>query len=295
MVLTLAGCASGETGKVTGEIKVYTRDATSGTRSAYEEAGGFKGELTKTAIEVTSNDDMAAKVGSVKEGIGYTSLSTDFEKNKVTPLQFDGVTASEATVLDGSYKLQRPFEFVTRAAGDFGSTEKEELVAAFLDYLQNSTEGMLIVEKNGGTVDKTKGKAWADLAKNHPIVGKDNSAIKINTVGSTSVEKTLKAALEAFVPEAGNFQFTMNHSGSGDGYKRVLGSEKDSANKGDIGFASRAFEANEEVSKGKLSGQYCVDAVVTVVNNQNTDLKSITKDQMKAIFTGATTKWEDIK
>lgn len=40
------------------------------------------------------------------------------------------------------------------------------------------------------------------------------------------MEKTLKAALEQFSPMAGNFQFVMNHSGSGDATKRVLGAEK---------------------------------------------------------------------
>lgn len=63
------------------------------------------------------------------------------------------------------------------------------------------------------------------------------------------MEEQLKAALEAFQAEAGQFQFTMNQSGSGDGYKRVLDEEKDGANAADIGFASRAFEGDEDVIK----------------------------------------------
>ena len=70
-VALLAGCSSNGTdsGKVSGEIKVYTRDSTSGTREAFEKGVGFEGELTKTATEVKSNDDMAAKVGQDKNGI----------------------------------------------------------------------------------------------------------------------------------------------------------------------------------------------------------------------------------
>lgn len=83
MTFSLAACGSSDEGKtagVSGDIKVYTRDSSSGTREAFEKGVDFEGSLTKNAIEVSSNDDMAAKVGADKNGIGYTSLSTDFEK-----------------------------------------------------------------------------------------------------------------------------------------------------------------------------------------------------------------------
>lgn len=301
MTFSLAACGSSDerkTAGVSGDIKVYTRDSSSGTREAFEKGVDFEGSLTKNAIEVSSNDDMAAKVGADKNGIGYTSLSTDFEKNGVSALQYEGVTASSESVLDGSYKLQRPFMYVTRAAGDYGSDDKEQLVQAFLDFMQNSTEGMAIVKKNGGEVDESKAKPWDELSKKYEaVLGKDNSAITITTCGSTSVEKTVKASLEAFSPMAGNFKFTMNQSGSGDAVPRVLGKEKDGPNKGDIGFASRAFkeDGSEDISKAMESGQYCIDAVVAVVNKENTDVTSLTQAQLKSIFTGETLKWEDIK
>ena len=301
MTFSLAACGSSDEGKtagVSGDIKVYTRDSSSGTREAFEKGVDFEGSLTKNAIEVSSNDDMAAKVGADKNGIGYTSLSTDFEKNGVSALQYEGVTASSESVLDGSYKLQRPFMYVTRAAGDYGSDDKEQLVQAFRDFMQNSTEGMAIVKKNGGEVDESKAKPWDELSKKYEaVLGKDNSAITITTCGSTSVEKTGKASLEAFSPMAGNFKFTMNQSGSGDAVPRVLGKEKDGPNKGDIGFASRAFkeDGSEDISKAMESGQYCIDAVVAVVNKENTDVTSLTQAQLKSIFTGETLKWEDIK
>ncbi|MEG0423892.1 MAG: substrate-binding domain-containing protein [Erysipelotrichaceae bacterium] len=298
MVVLLAGCANEESTPkaISGAINVYTRDATSGTREAYEKAGDFVGQLSKTATEVASNGDMATKVGGDSNGIGYVSLSTDFKANKVTALKFEGIEPSEKTVLDGSYKLQRPFDFTTRASKDFGSDSKEQLVLAFLDYLQNSTEGMQVVEKAGGVVDKSKSTPWDELKKNHPIVEKDNQAITIRTAGSTSVEKTLKAALESFQPMAGSYKFTMNQTGSGDGWKRVLGSEKDGASGADIGFASREFKAGEEdITNAVKSGTYCVDAVVTIVNETNKNMKDITAAQIKDIYTAKLTKWEDVK
>lgn len=295
MFLLLTGCGQNSNKEVSGDIHVYTRDSSSGTREAFEKGVDFEGNLTKDANEVTSNDDMAAKVGADINGIGYTSLSTDFEKNGVVPVIYEGVQASTETVLDGSYQLQRPFKFVTRADGDYESEDKQALVKAFLDFLQNSNEGMAIVAKNGGEVDTTKGVPWAQLALNHPITTKDNQSLTIVTCGSTSVEKTLKATLEAFSPMAGNFQIIMNQNGSSDAYKRVLGSEKDGANRADIGFASREFKEEEDVSKAMMQGTYCIDAVVAIVNKDNTAYQSFTQQQLFAIYTGEVNQWEDVK
>ncbi|MEG0564426.1 MAG: hypothetical protein RR511_10065, partial [Anaerorhabdus sp.] len=88
--LLITGCSSAPTTpdstegsttpNTTSSINVYTRDGSSGTREAFEGAIGLE-ELTQNAIEVSSNGDMATKVGNDETGIGYVSLSTDFEAN----------------------------------------------------------------------------------------------------------------------------------------------------------------------------------------------------------------------
>ena len=42
-----------------------------------------------------------------------------------------------------------------------------------------------------------------------------------------------------------------------------------------------------------VSGQYCIDAVVAVVHKDN-PLENITQAQLKDIFTGKITNWEDL-
>ena len=291
MGLTLAGC--GGTGDES--ITVYSRDASSGTREAFEKANDMEEMLTDHAVTVDSNGDMATKVGQDANGFGYVSLSTDFEANNIKALDYEGVTPTEETVLDGTYGMQRPFCYVTRADGDFTDERTQALVEAFIDYLCNSTEGQQVVKNAGGIVDLDNTTPWAELKKNHPIVDEDNSDLTIRTAGSTSVESSLKAALEAFQAEAGQFQFTMNQSGSGDGYKRVLGEEKDGANAADIGFASRNFEDDEDVSKALISGQYCIDAVVAVVSADNEAVTNLTADQIKGIYSGEITAWSELK
>jgi len=282
------------TAEVTKTINVYTRDSASGTREAFESGIGLDdGMLTLEASEVSGNGDMASKVKADANGIGYVSLTTDFVGNKIKPLDFEGVTASIETVLDGSYTLQRPFNYVTRAAGDFESTDVEELVSAFISYITLSQEGLAVIEGAGGIVDYTNSKPWSDIASDYPILNQDNSGITIKTGGSTSVEKAINAALTSFQPLAGNVQFAMDQTGSSDGYKRTLGEESTGVNSKDIGFASRNFKDSEDISNALYSGAFCQDAVVIVVSEDN-PLSNLTKQQVNDIYSGAVTDFLDL-
>lgn len=277
-----------------GQINVYTRDGASGTREGFEAVIGFKGELTDRANEVTSNGDMANKIGKDALGIGYVSLSTDFEANNIRPINYEGVEPTVKNTHDGNYKLARPFSYTTRAAGDYESDEKEQLVRAYLAFLTESKEGMQAILAAGGIVDPEAGKPWDELKKDHPIVDRDNSDLEIVTVGSTSVEKVVQATLEQFQALAGNFSFRTNQTGSSDGWKRVLGGEKDGPNRGDIGFASRKFKDEEDNSKAMASGVMCQDAIVVVLSKDGPAVDNFTKDQLYGIFTGAIADWSEL-
>lgn len=280
--------------KVEGKINVYTRDNASGTREGFEKVVGIKKNLTDKANEVSSNGDMATKVGNDPNGIGYCSLSTDFKANKVLPVYFEGIKPTVENVIDGSYKMARPFCYVLRKSGTYESKEKEELVKAFIAYITESKEGMETLASAGGVVDIEKGKDWEEIKKDYPIVDKDNSKIEIKTVGSTSVEKVINTALEEFQSLAGGFTFKMNQTGSGDGWKRVLGEEKDGPNKGDIGFASRAFKDEEDMKDAISNGVFCQDAIVVIVSEKNSGMHNFSKDQLLSVFTGETTEWKEL-
>ncbi len=209
-------------------------------------------------------------------------------------MAYENVFASVETVISLNYKLSRPFSYVTRAKGDFESDELQQLVAALLDYMENSKDGREFILAAGGIVDIDQGIAWEELKDKHPIINQDNSHLTINTGGSTSVDKTLSRVVESFIPMAGNFNYQPNHTGSGDGYKRTLGSEKDGANKIDIGFASREFINEEDVSGALLSGVYTRDAVVVVVHRDNEYVDNLTTIQLNDIFSGIISDWDDL-
>lgn len=276
-------------------INVYARDSSSGTRLAFEELVGFKNELTNSALEVSGNGDMASKVGKDATGIGYVSLTTNFKKNNLKALSYNGVEATKENVLNDSYTLARDFNYVTRAKDDFESDKKQQLVEAYIAYMTQSIDGIETVNSAGGIADSSKAIAWSKLSEKYPILKEDNSKITIKLGGSTSVEKTILAVNESFSPLAGNVNFEVNLTGSGDGYKRVLGSEKNSANQADIGFASRSFKSEEDVSRAFKSGTYAKDAIVVVVSINNNQIDAITSDLTKDIFTGKISDWSSIK
>jgi phosphate transport system substrate-binding protein len=100
--------------------------------------------------------------------------------------------------------------------------------------------------------------------------------------------------LESFQGIAGNVQFKLDQTGSGDGWARVLGDEKDGPNASDIGFASRKFKEDKEpVGTAMRSEAFCQDAIVAVVHKDN-PLSNVTKDDLYKIFTGATATWDEV-
>ena len=290
---------SGDPGttSVTGAINVYSRDDASGTREAFSDVVGIDedaGELVDTAVITSGNGDQAEKTGSDEQGIGYVALTTDFEASGIRPVPYEGVEPTEANVLSGDYKLFRPFSFVTRAEDDYASDDERDLTAAFVAFMTESTEGLEAIAAGGGIVDVASGTPWDELKADHPVVDQDNSGVTLLTAGSTSVEGVVELALSAFQPLAGNVDFLMTHTGSSDGYKRVMGEEKDGANAAHIGFASREFNDSEaDVDQAMAHGEISKDAVVLVVPESN-DLDNLTQQQVYDIYTGAVTEWENI-
>ena len=91
-------------------VVLIGREAASGTRDGFESITGTK-DKCRYRQELTSTGDVITAVSQNPDAIGYASLASI--KDSVKALNVDGVTPSEATVKDGSYKVQRPFVLVT--------------------------------------------------------------------------------------------------------------------------------------------------------------------------------------
>ena len=129
-----------EVGGVDAEIVVIGREAGSGTRDGFESITGTE-ETCKLRQELTSTGDVIATVKSNENAIGYASLAS--VDDTVKALTVGGVKPSADTVLDGTYKIQRPFVLVTKEG-----SKLSDAAQAFFDYAI-SDDAKPVIEKAG--------------------------------------------------------------------------------------------------------------------------------------------------
>ena len=125
-----------EVGGPDAPVVLIGREAGSGTRDGFESIVGVEDKCAYEQ-ELTSTGAVLAGVAANPNAFGYVSLASVDDTVKMVTV--DGVTASEETVKDGSYKIQRPFVFVTK--------DGEELSAqaqAFYDFALSEDAAELI-------------------------------------------------------------------------------------------------------------------------------------------------------
>ena len=120
------------------EAVLIGREAASGTRDGFESITGTK-DKCQYRQELTSTGDVITAVSQNPDAIGYASLASI--KDSVKALNVDGVTPSEATVKDGSYKVQRPFVLVTMEGKELSPAAQ-----AFFDYAISSDAASIIAK-----------------------------------------------------------------------------------------------------------------------------------------------------
>lgn len=84
-------------------------------------------------------------VGSNEKAIGYASFSAVEGQDKIQGIKVNGVTCTEDTIKDGSYKLQRPFCFITKKDGKLSEEAQK-----FYDFATSKDAADLI--RNAGAV-----------------------------------------------------------------------------------------------------------------------------------------------
>lgn len=119
-------------------ITIVSREDGSGTRDAFDSIVMNKEEIIKNAIIQNSTGAVRTTVAGDKNAIGYISLA---KVNKdVKALDIDGIKASEKNIKAGTYKLQRPFIYITKDA-------PKGLSEAFIKFVLSDEGQNLIVEE----------------------------------------------------------------------------------------------------------------------------------------------------
>lgn len=129
-----------EVGGADAPVVLIGREAASGTRDGFESITDTK-DACAYAQELTSTGDVIQTVASNPNAIGYASLAA--VKDTVRALKVEGVSPTTETIQDGSYKIQRDFNIVTKKGKELTGAAK-----AFYDFA-TSKEADSLIEKAG--------------------------------------------------------------------------------------------------------------------------------------------------
>ena len=254
-------------------ISVLSREEGSGTRGAFVElfkiekkdASGKKVDYTTDEAAITNSTAvMLTSVAGDKYAIGYVSLGS--LNSSVKALKIDGAQASVANINNGSYKVSRPFNIAVK-------DNLSEVAQDFLGYVF-SAEGQKIVEKN----------------KYIPVPSKDykssQPAGKVVVSGSSSVSPLMEKLIEAYGSVNPNAKIELQTSDSSTGVSNAI------AGTCDIGMASRGLKDSEK-AKGVKEITIAIDGIAVIVNKEN-PLENLKKEDVEAIFTGKTKRWNEV-
>ena len=120
------------------EIVLIGREGGSGTRDGFESITDTE-DKCKYRQELTSTGDVITTVASNPNAIGYASLAS--VKDTVKALKIDGVTASEETIKNGTYVVQRPFVLVTKT-----DVTLSESAQSFFNFITSEAAHEIIIE-----------------------------------------------------------------------------------------------------------------------------------------------------
>ena len=267
--------SSESTEGMSGAISVISREDGSGTRSAFVEllgieekdADGNKVDMTTTSAEIiNSTAVMMQTVAGNKAAIGYISLGS--LDDTVKAVKVDGVEPSAEAVKDGSYKVSRPFNIVTKET-------VSEVAQDFIDFIL-SEDGQKVVEEEGCVSEGNNGAYEASGLSG-----------TITVMGSSSVTPVMEKLAEAYEGLNPDVDITVQQSDSTTGVT--------SAADGlcDIGMASRELK-DEELELGIKGQVIALDGIAVIVNQEN-PMDDIAADSIKGIYVGDITDWADVK
>lgn len=277
-ILALGGSLldAGSARAASNSISVYSREDGSGTRSAFVELFGLE-ETTKdgkkvdlTTLEAAITNSTAVMMTSVAgdpNAIGYISLGS--LNDTVQPVAIDGVEPSAAAVKDGTYAIARPFNVVT-------GSKTSDAAADFLAYIL-SAEGQAVVEENGYVAADDKAKAFAPSKVSGKVV----------VAGSSSVTPVMEKLAEAYAKVQPDVKVEVQQSDSSTGVSMAIEGTCD------LGMASRDLKESEE-KDGAAAVAIARDGIAVIVA-PGSEVTDLTSGQVRAIYAGDVTSWDDLE
>ena len=257
------------------EISVNSREDGSGTRGAFIElfgveekaADGTKVDNTTVEANITNSTSvMMTSVAGDPYAIGYISLGS--LNDTVKAVKIDGAEATTDNVANGTYKVARPFNIVTKDG-------LSEVAADFVKYIM-SEDGQKVVEDNGYISQGNEGAYEASGLSG-----------KVTVAGSSSVTPVMEKLAESYKKLNADVEIEVQQNDSTTGVTSAIDGICD------IGMASRELK-DTETSQGVTATPIALDGIAVIVNKQN-PVDELTSDQVMSIFTGETQDWADVQ
>lgn len=254
------------------DITIVSREDGSGTRGAFIELFGIEEKKDGEKVDMTTDDAqitnstsvMLTTVAGDDYAIGYVSLGS--LNDTVKALKIDGEEATEQNIKDGKYKICRPFNIATKKGAD------NEVAKDFIAYIM-SKEGQQVISDNGYIGDDSAEAYAGSKPFGKAVVG-----------GSSSVSPVMEKLIEAYKKVNTGAEIELQTTDSTTGMTSAIDGSYD------IGMASRELQDEE---KDKLDSQVIATDGIAVIVNKNNTTDELSSDQIKTIYTGDATTWDE--
>lgn len=255
------------------DITIVSREDGSGTRGAFIELFGIEEKKDGEKVDMTTDDAqitnstsvMLTTVAGDDYAIGYVSLGS--LNDTVKALKIDGEEATEQNIKDGKYKICRPFNIATKKGAD------NEVAKDFITYIM-SKEGQQVISDNGYIGDDSAEAYAGSKPSGKAVVG-----------GSSSVSPVMEKLIEAYKKVNTGAEIELQTTDSTTGMTSAIDGSYD------IGMASRELQDEE---KDKLDSQVIATDGIAVIVNKNNTTDELSSDQVKTIYTGDATTWDEV-
>ena len=242
-------------------ITIVTREDGSGTKSAFMELIGLKDkEDPANVIMQGSTAAVNAEVRGNPVALAYESLG--FIESDVKILKVDGVEATVANIINGTYKISRPLQVVYKEA-----SLNDDVNNAFFTFLQSSDAQQII--SDGGFV------SVADNAQAYTINGSLSGSIDVS--GSTSLQPLMIELVDAFMVLQPNIDINVSGGGTGTGYNNAENGVSE------FGMISEEFDPVKRDTPSLTAQIVAIDGIGVIVNRDN-PLDNITMEQLKNVY-----------
>ena len=255
------------------DITIVSREDGSGTRGAFIELFGIEEKKDGEKVDMTTDDAqitnstsvMLTTVAGDDYAIGYVSLGS--LNDTVKALKIDGEEATEQNIKDGKYKICRPFNIATKKGAD------NEVAKDFIAYIM-SKEGQQVISDNGYIGDDSAEAYAGSKPSGKAVVG-----------GSSSVSPVMEKLIEAYKKVNTGAEIELQTTDSTTGMTSAIDGSYD------IGMESRELQDEE---KDKLDSQVIATDGIAVIVNKNNTTDELSSDQVKTIYTGDATTWDEV-